>query len=115
MPTNITLSPELLAVIAGTLLSVAFGYIPKLKDWYSAKDPQTQAAIMGLLLLVSVIAIFLANCGAFLVVVNLTCTKQGAVDALWYFFYALMANQGTFMIAVSPRNKTLKLQQQNSK
>jgi len=105
MPTQVTMSPELLAAILGAVMSLAFAYIPKLKDWFSGQASQAQAAIMAAVLVVITIAVFVANCGTLLVIINLTCTKQGTLDALWYLYLALAANQSTYLLAVRPFNK----------
>lgn len=102
MPTEITLTPDLLVAILSAALSLIFAYVPKVKGFYSALDPDYQAFIMLIGIVVVALIVFGANCGAFLVVVNLACTKQGLVDLAWYIFLALTVNQSTYLIGVKP-------------
>jgi hypothetical protein len=96
---------ELLAALAGSILSLALAYVPKLKDWYGVLDADGKARVMGILLIVTSLAIFGLACANLLVLFGLevACTAASAVSLLQILFAALAANQGTFLIAVRSR------------
>jgi hypothetical protein len=92
-----TLTPEVLGMIAGVILSLAFSYIPGLNAWFAAKDPTFKRLVMLLLLAISAGAIFALSCGAILTVI--TCDRAGVVQLVWIFILAVIANQSTFTIS----------------
>ena len=94
------MSDSQLSLFAGALLSLAFSYIPKLKDWFDAKDSTTKRLIMAGALLVVSLGIFGAACGQILngLPITAVCDKNGAVAILQNFIIALVANQATFTI-----------------
>lgn len=94
------MSAEQLAAIAGVILSLALAYLPKVKDWYDAKDGATKAQIMGALLVVSALGVFGLSCANLYPLV--ACTVQGAKDLLSILIVALMANQASFLMLVRP-------------
>lgn len=92
-----SITPALLASIAGVLLSLIMSYVPGLKDWYDGLTAQSKQLVMlGLLLLVSV-GVFLLSCGA-LVQYGVTCDVAGAWGLIQVFIAAMIANQGTYSI-----------------
>lgn len=92
---------NLLVGIAGVLLSLGFGYIPNLKEWYEAKDGVRKAQIMGFLLLASAVGVFLAGCYSPWQAV--TCDEAGFWGLVELFVNAVIANQATFLIAIEPK------------
>lgn len=98
------MTAETLALWAGALLSLALGYIPGLSKKYNALDGEWKAALMGVLLIVSAIAVFALSCGA-IIDVGVTCDKQGATELVTLLILALIANQSTFALAVKPFEK----------
>lgn len=52
-----------LSAAAGIVLSLAFSYTPRLKDWFGAKDATTKRLIMLLLLVVVTAGALLYKCG----------------------------------------------------
>jgi hypothetical protein len=99
---------NLLALIAGGLLSLCFSYIPGLQPWFSALTAEAKSAIMaGLLLLVSAV-IFALQCGglleALLPGLGVTCNQSGVLLLVRIFIMALVANQGVYKL--SPQLKT---------
>lgn len=100
-----------LSLFAGALLSLAFAYIPKLREWFDAKDATTKRLIMAGSLLVVSLAIFGGACGNLLsalpIQLTITCDKGGAVNLATYFVLALIANQATFTISPQPKAKTV--------
>ena len=91
---------NLLVGIAGILLSLGFGYVPGLSDWYNALDGVRKAQVMALLLLVAAVGVFLAGCYSPWQAV--TCDEEGFWGLVELLVLALVANQATFQIAVRP-------------
>ena len=100
-----------LSLFAGALLSLAFSYVPKLKDWFEEKDATTKRLIMAAALFVVSLAIFGGACGNLLgglpIQFTITCDKNGAVQIATYFVLALIANQATFTISPQAKPKTV--------
>jgi len=101
------MSDTQLSLFAGFLLSLAFSYIPRLREWYDTKDATTKRLIMAGALLLVALGVFAMACGNVLSALPLaftvTCDSNGAVALAMNFVLALMANQATFLI--SPRRK----------
>ncbi len=91
---------NLLVGIAGILLSLGFGYIPGLSDWYNALDGVRKAQVMAALLLVSAVGVFLAGCYSPWQAV--TCDEAGFWGLVELLVTALITNQATYQIAVRP-------------
>ncbi len=100
---------DVLGAIAGSILSLAFSYIPGLRAWYDGLVPangseqeieagkaKKRLVMAGLLLLVSGGA-FALSCAD--IVGATTCDKPGAIGLVSAFLSALMANQATFSIS----------------
>ncbi len=55
------MTPESLRAIAGMILSLIFSYVPKVNEWFAAKDPTIKRLLMaGLLLLVAGLLLLVA-------------------------------------------------------
>lgn len=106
MPSTIVLTPELLSMLAGALLSLLFSYAPGVRDWWAQRTAETKSLVMlGLLLLVSV-GVVSASCGGLIAVV--VCSQNGVLQVVWTFVLSLMANQSTYKI--SPQLKSAAVQ-----
>lgn len=91
------LTPEILAMLGGTFLSLLFGYIPGFKDWYEAKTSEQKALIMAGLLVVPTVGFFLLNCGGY--IPGTTCDSRGALNLAGLYLLTLVVNQGVHNIA----------------
>ncbi|HEY6018750.1 MAG TPA: hypothetical protein VIY48_02340 [Candidatus Paceibacterota bacterium] len=94
---------NLLAMVAGVILSLALAYVGPFKKWYEPKPSEEKVAWMGAFLFVAALAVFGMSCGNIWFVV--ACTKQGAIDLLSALLFALIANQSSFTFAVKPFRK----------
>lgn len=105
------MSDSQLSLFAGALLSLAFSYIPKLKDWFEEKDATTKRLIMAGALLAVSLGVFGMACadllGGLPIQVTAVCDRNGAVAIAVNFLIALVANQATFMITPQPKAKTV--------
>lgn len=90
------MSETTLASLAGILLSLAFSYIPGLRDKYATLSPDYKRLVMlGALLFVS-IGVFAAGCLGYSAKVS--CDMAGAQVLLGLFITAAIANQGAYML-----------------
>lgn len=91
------MSSELLAAIAGVVLSLAFSYIPGLSTKFAKLQSSTKRLIMaGLLLLTGAAAFGLSCAGVFATV---TCDKAGILGLVSHFIAALIANQSAYTLS----------------
>lgn len=107
------MTAEQLSAIAGVLLSLAFAYVPKVKEWYTARQPTEQAGIMAALLVVVAVGAFSLSCAQF-VSLNLTCDKSGVSGLVAVLFNALVANQSAYVLLVRPVKKAQDVYQQQA-
>ncbi len=104
MPT-FALTPDLLAAIAGVILSLAFSYIPGLNTKFAALDETWKRLVMLVLLLITAGTIFGLGCAS-IIQPGLTCDKSGLTQLIWIFILAAMANQTAYKL--TPQTKTVK-------
>jgi hypothetical protein len=100
-----TLTPAILAAIAGMVLSLFFSYIPGLNTWFAKQVEEIKKSIMLVLLLIVAVVVFVLQCFSILDA-GLTCDRLGAIQLAWIFLSAVMANQSTFKI--TPQLKAVK-------
>ena len=93
------MNAELLAGIAGIVISLLFSYFPGLSGWYDPLPADKKRFIMLGALLVSALGVFgLACIGKYDLV---SCDLVGAWNMLEYFVLAVIANQASY--SLSPR------------
>lgn len=96
--TTVSVTPELLSAIAGVLIALAFSYIPGLNTKWASLPAELQRLIMaGLMLIVSAV-IFLLGCLNFVSIPDFVCTARSAVQFIWTFLLAVMANQSSYKL-----------------
>lgn len=100
--TPIAVTPDWIAAAAGMLFSLAFAYLPGVKQAYGSLTDEWKAATMGIVLILIAIASFAVGCAGLFPELQVTCDRPGAVGVFTALVAALMANQGTFMLAVKP-------------
>lgn len=91
------MTAEILSMIAGSLLSLGFSYIPGLNTWFAAKPEEVKKLTMLVLMVVVALVAFGLSCANldFPLIGNVTCDKAGALGLISNFILALMANQAT--------------------
>lgn len=98
------MNAQTLGLWAGALLSLAFSYVPQLKEWYEQRTPTEKRLVMlGCLLGVAVGSLALTCARISIPGVSLQCTETGIGDLLNVFVVALVSNQATYLI--SPKRK----------
>lgn len=91
---------NVVAGVAGILLSLIFGYVPGLRPWFEALDAVRKAQVMAGLLLLAAAGLFGAACYTPWAVVE--CSEAGFWQLVELFVAALVANQATYTLAVKP-------------
>ena len=94
------MTSELLASVAGTVLSLLFSYIPKFSGWFDALDSNMKRLIMLASLLVTAGGVFGVSCLEWFAV-DVTCDVAGAMKLIELFIFAAIANQAAYKL--SPR------------
>lgn len=92
-----------LAGLAGVLLSLAFSYIPGLKEKYAAQTGEAKRLIMLGALLVVAVGVFALSCVKWYDAV--TCDVAGAKVLIGLFISSAIANQAAFMLTPPPAKK----------
>lgn len=93
---------NLLAGIAGVVLSLVMEYVPPFRAWYDGLE-EWQPAVMGVLLVLAAVGVFSLSCYTSQAAV--TCDEAGFWELARMLIYALTANQATYLIAVKPRSE----------
>lgn len=89
---------ELIALIAGTVISLLFSYFPVLRVKFAGMTQEAKSGIMLGLNVLVVVALCLLD--AFDVLeLGLSFDKAGIVKIFMVFFSALIANQSTYMVS----------------
>lgn len=90
-----TPSAQVISGLAGVLLSLAFSYLPGLRQWFAPKDAPTKSLIMLACLLVVTVALFIVRCNTLVA----QCFITNWLDYASAFGTALVLNQGTYTIS----------------
>lgn len=101
------MTPEILAGIAGAILSLAFSYIPKLNVWFAALSDETKRLIMAGVLALVAVGVYVGQCFLGLWDYGFTCDKAGIFQLVGIYIAAIVANQGVHRI--TPKTKAVKL------
>lgn len=103
------MSAELLAGLAGGLLSLLMSYVPGLNVWFAALDSVKKSLIILGLLLVVAAAVFGLSCAGWAAGwgIEQTCDQAGAQKLINAFVAALVMSQATYKI--SPEAQAVKV------
>lgn len=89
-------TPEFISMAAGVLISLAFSYVPGLKDKFQALTPDYKRLAMLLaLLIVSLGSLGVACLGRY---DGLTCDNDGLWRVIEVFILAAIANQTAYQL-----------------
>lgn len=97
------ITPDLLAALAGIVLSLAFSYIPRLSDWYAALDGTEKRLIMGACIIAVGAGVALLSCNGWADWV--ICDRPGLMGLASNIIWALISNQT--MHRISPEKYEL--------
>lgn len=93
------MTSDQLSAAAGVALSLAFSYVPGLREWFAGLDGVRKRLFMAAMLLAVAGIVFGVSCAGVLYNSNLPCEKRTALDLVWAFVAALIANQSAFLIS----------------
>lgn len=106
-----TLTPAVLWMLLGSLLSILADIIPGFNSWFDSRTKNVKRWVMLTLLLVVSGAIFGLNCwvvsAPYIVkYVQVACTEAGFLDLVVAFVYTIVGNQAAFLLLpkVTKRN-----------
>lgn len=94
-----------LSSFAAILLSLAFSYIPGVKDAYDQLDGVYKRLVMLLALVITTGAVFGLACWTPPIFPGVTCDKPGAIDLVKAFIQAVIANQSVYLITPKSAKK----------
>jgi hypothetical protein len=97
-----TLTPQLLTEIAGVVLSLAFSYLPGLKERFEKLDPNSKRLVMLGLLVAACVVVMLLACGNVWNGLGLVCTQAGVVELVELLIRAAIANQAAYLLSPKP-------------
>ena len=88
------MTAEQIAAIAGAILSLAFSYIPGLRQKYEPLSAEVKRLVMLGLLVLVVAGVFALACSRFGAYLNISvsCDEPGIVGLVWSLVLAVMAN-----------------------
>jgi hypothetical protein len=92
---------ETIYLLAGSVLSLIFSYVPGASDWFNTFDATRKRLVMLILLAVVTGAIYAGACTGLWDTVP--CTQAGIMQLAQAFFAALIANQATYLISPEPK------------
>lgn len=87
--------PDGLLVLVGAVLSLVFGHFPPAADWFEMLDRRWKPLFMLGALLVVTLGKLLFICR-----MEWSCIELNYEAALWGWLQAVIANQGTYLVAV---------------
>jgi len=98
------MSAENLSLIAGTLLSLVFSYVPGAKGWFTQFDPQVKRLIMLGLIIISAGVVYSLACLGWGTEfgINLQCSQSGLFALVEQVVLTIIANQGVYAISPHP-------------
>lgn len=104
------LGPELLALIAGWLLSWSVDNLPGVKERFEALDTMSKSWVFRGLLAIAAVLVVAVGCTPALAgylgkYVVFSCTEAGLVEVVEAFFFAAIASQGRFQLVTQPAGK----------
>ena len=102
------MTADMLTLIASTLLTLGFSYIPGLRTWYAGKSDEFKQLVMLVLVVVVAAGSFGLACLGWGVELGITlaCTAGGALGLAVQVVLAIIANQGVY--ALSPQRKDVR-------
>jgi hypothetical protein len=97
------MSAESLSLVAGTVLSLTFSYVPGARSWFERFEPEIKRLIMLVLLVVTACIVYGLSCLGWASDwgISLNCDRSGLLGLIEQLVIAIIANQSIY--AISPR------------
>lgn len=102
-----TITPDLLALIAGSALSLFFSLVPKFSEKFAALPSEYKRLIMIGLMAVVAVGAYSLSCTSWLTGIfefSVTCDQTGRQLIIKSFILAVAANQSTYSITPLPKS-----------
>ena len=94
------MSSQLLSLVAGTVLSLLFAYVPGLNTKFASLTGTVKRLIMLGLLALTAVSIYGLSCAGWVFGgISVTCDQAGIQKLIEVFILAAIANQSTYSIA----------------
>lgn len=95
------MTPEGLSALVGLVLSLAFSYLPGLRNWFESLPSEQKALTMGAALVFFSVGSLLFSCR-----METACLTASWEQYFTVLIAALVANQSTYLLAVRPFQKS---------
>ena len=105
-------SPEMLVLLAGVVLSLVFSYVPGLNAKYAALLPEIKRVIMLALLALITAVVYAGTCAGWFTS-GVICDQPGLMKLIWMFVLAMISNQSTYTI--SPQSMAVRNASDNAR
>lgn len=105
---EITMSPELIVIIAGAVISLLFTYVPfKIKGkafnvWFAEFSNEQKQFIMLVIMVLVTGVVFLLGCTDLLPLSGFTCDRYTGAYYVYCLLMAIVSNQGTDRVFPKP-------------
>lgn len=97
-----------LSTLSGSLISLAFTYFPKIKNWYDPKKKNEKKQWMLVVLLISSVIIWFVGCYNLVPgFVALTCDDRGFASLILAVFLTISSNQSFYAIWPQPGDEEI--------
>jgi len=93
---------ELIAGVVGIAMSLAFDFLPYVKDYYGKLEPGQKRLVATGLGLGVVAAVFGLSCGNLFSISEFTCDQAGVEAAVAVWLTYVFTNQTTYGLIVKP-------------
>ena len=102
------MTAEMLASIAGAILSLLFSYVPGLNTWFAALGGEVKRLIMLVALALVAVGSYYLSCSGFGGFLGLPpiCNPEGIASLVMSLLAAIVANQSVFKL--SPQLQSVK-------
>jgi len=102
---ELQITPELLSMVVGACLALAFDWFPKLAPWYDTLSELKKRQLMGGLLLTTVLVIYGGLCVNLFSSQSFACTQASLAELIKTAFLIVMTNY-TIHKLTKPSNET---------
>ena len=102
------MSAESLSLVAGTVLSLTFSYVPGARSWFERFEPEIKRLIMLVLLVITACIVYGLSCLGWVSEwgISLSCDRSGLLGLIEQLVIAIIANQSIYAISPHKNRKT---------
>jgi hypothetical protein len=100
------LTPVLIAMVVGAIISLLASYVPKFRTWWAALESDVKQAVMAVAMILTGVVVYVFACTPALGFPYVTCPTGGVWQLVAIIIGALTGNQN--VDRVSPDTKDVK-------